>query len=58
MGRVLLLEILHRFQEQGAIRAVVQTDLGRTPARPAYESVGFKQVHTIRMRRQLLTQPT
>jgi ribosomal protein S18 acetylase RimI-like enzyme len=55
LGRILLFEILRRFREQGASSALVQTDLDRTPARRAYESVGFEQVHTIRGRKQSLT---
>lgn len=57
LGRVLLLEIIRRFKEQGATSALVQTDLERTLACRAYESVGFEQVHTIRGRKQSLTQP-
>ncbi|HLJ80427.1 MAG TPA: GNAT family N-acetyltransferase, partial [Ktedonobacterales bacterium] len=48
LARVLLLEMLRRFKEHGADTAIVETDLERTPARRAYESVGFQQVHTIR----------
>lgn len=48
LGRVLLLEMLHRFKEYGANSAIIETNVDRTPARHAYESVGFKQVHTIR----------
>jgi mycothiol synthase len=48
LSRVLLLEILHRFKQHRAISAFVETNLDRTPARHAYASVGFQQVHTIR----------
>jgi ribosomal protein S18 acetylase RimI-like enzyme len=48
LGRVLLLEMLRRFKEHGAESAFVETDLDRTPARRAYQAVGFQQVHTIR----------
>lgn len=47
LGRVLLLEMLRRFKEQGANSAIIETDVERTPARRAYESVGFQQRHTI-----------
>ncbi|GCE15637.1 GNAT family N-acetyltransferase [Tengunoibacter tsumagoiensis] len=47
-GRVLLLEMLRRFKEQGARRAFVETNLSFIPALRAYEAVGFQQVHTIR----------
>jgi mycothiol synthase len=48
LSRILLIEILHRFQEHGAISAFVETNIERAPAREAYQSVGFQQVHTIR----------
>jgi mycothiol synthase len=48
LGRILLLEMLRRFKEHGASSAIVETDVHRTPARRAYESVGFQQRHTIR----------
>jgi len=48
LARVLLLEMLHRFKKHGANSAVVETDLERTPARRAYESVGFHEAYTIR----------
>jgi mycothiol synthase len=47
LARILLLEILHRFKEHGATSAIVETTLDRSPARHAYESVGFQQVHII-----------
>lgn len=47
LGRVLLLEMLHRFKEHGASSAIVETNLDRAPARRAYETVGFQQTHTI-----------
>jgi ribosomal protein S18 acetylase RimI-like enzyme len=48
LARILLLEMVHRFQAHGAERAFVETDLDRTPARRAYELVGFRQTHIIR----------
>lgn len=48
LGRVLLLEMLHRFRAHGADNAILETDLERTLARRAYEAVGFQQTHTIR----------
>ena len=48
LARTLLLETLHRFKRLGAESAIIETDLERTPARRAYESVGFQQTHTIR----------
>ena len=48
LGRVLLLEMLHRFKEHGASSAIIETNVDRTPARRAYESVGFQQVYIIR----------
>ena len=47
LGRILLLEMLHRFKDHGANSAIVETNVDRTPARHSYESVGFKQIHTI-----------
>ena len=47
LGRVLLLEMLRRFQEHGAERAFVETNLARTPARHAYEAAGFQLAHII-----------
>jgi mycothiol synthase len=47
LGRILLLEMLRRFKEQGAMSAIVQTDVERMPARRAYESVGFRPVRTV-----------
>lgn len=57
LGRILLLEILRRFKEQGATRAFVETDLDRTPARRAYEAVGFQPLHTIRCMTRWPSQP-
>ncbi len=47
LGRIALLEILHRFKLHGAERATVETNVERTPARHAYESVGFSQTHIV-----------
>lgn len=48
LARVLLLDMLRRFQAVGAEGAIVQTNVERNPARRAYESVGFRQTHTVR----------
>jgi mycothiol synthase len=50
LSGVLLLEMLHRFKQHGATMAMVETNLERTAARRAYESVGFQQAHIIRAR--------
>lgn len=50
LGRILLLEMLRRFKEHGAMSTIVETDGDRTSARSAYESVGFRPIHTIRCR--------
>lgn len=47
LGRALLLEMLRRFKEQGAEQALVETESTRTPARHAYEAVGFRPVHRV-----------
>lgn len=47
LARILLLEMLRRFSARGAESAIVETDLERTAARRAYESVGFRPIHTI-----------
>ncbi|HEY4385036.1 MAG TPA: GNAT family N-acetyltransferase [Ktedonobacteraceae bacterium] len=57
LGRILLLEMLRRFKGQGASSAIVETNMGRTPARRAYESVGFQHVHTIHAKGKLLNRP-
>lgn len=57
LSRVLLLEILHRFKEHGANQAFVETNVERTPARRAYESAGFKQIHTIHSVGKWINQP-
>ena len=56
LARVLLLEMLHRFKACGATTAIVETDLDRTTARRAYESVGFRQTHVIRRHEQWAAQ--
>lgn len=48
LGRILLLEMLRRFQASGASSAFVETNIDRTPARRVYEAVGFQQIYTIR----------
>lgn len=57
LARVLLLEMLHRFQAHGAERALVETNLERTPARRTYDAVGFQQAHTINAVEKWATQP-
>ena len=57
LARILLLEMLHRFQAHGAERALVETDLARTPARKAYELVGFQRAHIIRSVEKWVNQP-
>lgn len=56
LGRVLLLEMLHRFKAHGARGAIIQTNLDRTPARRAYEAAGFAQMHTIRRKEKWVHQ--
>lgn len=48
LGRALLLEMLRRFRAIGAERALVETNLGRAPARAAYQAVGFQEAHIVR----------
>ena len=57
LGRALLLEMLHRFKECGATNAIVETDVERTAARRAYESLGFQQKHIIRCKGKWVNQP-
>ena len=57
LGRILLLEMLHRFKKHGADRASVETNISRISARRAYESVGFQQVHTILRKGKWMNQP-
>ncbi len=45
VGRALLLEMFHRFRAHGADLALVETEAGRSPARHAYEAVGFRPVY-------------
>ncbi|GCE09770.1 GNAT family N-acetyltransferase [Dictyobacter aurantiacus] len=47
LSRVMLLEILHRFRQHGARKAIVETNLDRSPARHAYAAAGFQQTHII-----------
>lgn len=47
LGRALLLESLWRFKAHGSNSVLVETDMGRTAARRAYESVGFQTIHTV-----------
>jgi hypothetical protein len=49
--------MLRRFKELGAGLALVETNLGRTAARCAYESVGFQQTHTIARKEKWVNQP-
>lgn len=55
LGRVLLLEILQRFKECGASEAIIEPDLNNPPIHRASESVGFRQVQTIRRKGKLLS---
>lgn len=55
LGRILLLEMLHRFKEYGAVDAFIEPDLNNPPIHRASESVGFRQVHTIRRKGKLLS---
>lgn len=48
LARALLLDLLHRFRALGAEMATVERNLGRAPARGAYQSVGFQEAHTVR----------
>jgi GNAT superfamily N-acetyltransferase len=57
LGRTLLLEMLHRFRQHGAIMTMVETNLDRTPTRRAYESVGFQQAHIIRCKGKWVNAP-
>lgn len=45
LGRALLLEMFRRFEAHGADHALVETESARSPARHAYESVGFRPTH-------------
>lgn len=47
LARILLLEMLHRFNAHGVSSGIVETDLARTAARRAYESVGFQQINAV-----------
>ena len=58
LSRALLLEILRRFKEHGAAYALVETDLERSTARHAYESAGFRPVHSIRSKGKWVSQAT
>lgn len=57
LARALLLTMLHRFKEHGASRAIVETEIERTPARAVYESVGFQQAHIIRGKGKWVNKP-
>lgn len=46
LARALLLDIFRRFQRRGAHTIYVETEDDRGPARAAYESVGFRMMHT------------
>jgi ribosomal protein S18 acetylase RimI-like enzyme len=47
LSRALLPEMLRRFKALGAEHAIFETDLDRTAARHAYESVGFHEAHRV-----------
>lgn len=57
LARVLLLEMLHRFKGVGAQRALLETNVERSPARRAYESVGFTQRHAVRRAAKWMSEP-
>jgi ribosomal protein S18 acetylase RimI-like enzyme len=57
LGRLLLLEMLQRFKAHGAASAIVETNFERTPARRAYEAVGFQQAHIIHRTEKWVNQP-
>lgn len=57
LSRILLLEILRRFKEHGAEKALVETNLDRSAARHAYESAGFRQTHLIRRKEKWVSAP-
>jgi hypothetical protein len=48
--------MLYRFKACGATTAIVETDFDRSPARGAYEPVGFRQAHIIRRHEQWAAQ--
>lgn len=58
LARVLLLEILHRFKQHGARKAIVETDMDRSPARHAYGAAGFQQVHIVHAVGKWVNPPT
>lgn len=58
LARVLLLEMLHRFKQHGAERALVETNLDRSAARHAYEAMGFRETHSIRRKEKWVNQPS
>lgn len=58
LGRILLLEMLHRFKAVGARRGTVETNVGRGPARAAYEAVRFTQTHTILRKEKWVSERT
>ena len=45
LARALLLEMFRRFQQHGAHTIYVETEDDRSPARAAYESVGYQIMH-------------
>jgi len=47
LSRALIAEMLGRFKDRGASVALVETELGLTAARAAYDAAGFSQAHTI-----------
>ncbi len=57
LGSVLLVEMLRRFKARGAEFALVETNLGPTPAQRAYESAGFEQAHLVRRKEKWISQP-
>jgi len=45
LARALMLDMFGRFRAHGAEQALVETEGNRTPARHAYESVGFRPIY-------------
>ena len=57
LGRALLLESLRRFKAHDADSVLVETENDRNIARNAYESVGFRLIHTIFRKGKWVTEP-
>jgi mycothiol synthase len=57
IARALLLTMLQRFQQHGATHALVETETTRSPARQAYEAVGFRPAYQSIRKGQWFTTP-